>query len=72
MTNAWTDTGYHTEVIGHSARLGIDLEVAQRGPDLKGLKVIPQLRGVERTFGWLKHHRRLARDYETHPTAAKP
>jgi hypothetical protein len=22
---------------------------------------------VERTFGWLMNHRRLARDYETHP-----
>ncbi|MFJ8983055.1 IS5/IS1182 family transposase, partial [Streptomyces sp. NPDC102282] len=22
---------------------------------------------VERTLGWLMHHRRLARDYETHP-----
>lgn len=22
---------------------------------------------VERTFGWLMHHRRLAHDYETHP-----
>jgi transposase len=23
---------------------------------------------IERTLGWLMHHRRLARDYETHPT----
>ncbi|GFE16875.1 hypothetical protein Sgleb_49220 [Streptomyces glebosus] len=22
---------------------------------------------MERTFGWLMNHRRLARDYETHP-----
>ncbi len=29
--------------------------------------MIPRRWGVERTFGWLMHHRRLARDYETHP-----
>jgi transposase len=28
--------------------------------------VIPRRRVVERTFGWLMHHRRLACDYETH------
>ncbi len=27
---------------------------------------------VERTFGWLMHHHRRARDNETHPTAPKP
>lgn len=29
--------------------------------------MIPRRWVVERTFGWLMHHRRLARDYETHP-----
>ncbi|WP_329528501.1 transposase [Streptomyces sp. NBC_01462] len=33
----------------------------------QGFKVIPRRWIVERTFGWLMHHRRLARDYETHP-----
>lgn len=28
--------------------------------------MIPRRWVVERTFGWLMHHRRLARDYETH------
>ncbi|MFD4530136.1 IS5 family transposase [Streptomyces sp. NPDC058470] len=30
-------------------------------------KAIPRRWVVERTFGWLMDHRRLARDYETHP-----
>jgi transposase len=29
--------------------------------------MIPRRWVVERTFGWLMHHRRLPRDYETHP-----
>ncbi|MFJ3554102.1 transposase, partial [Streptomyces sp. NPDC090114] len=38
-----------------------------RDPGQKGFKVIPRRWVVERTFGWLMNHRRLARDYETHP-----
>ncbi len=54
MTKAWADNGgYHTKVIDHGARLGIDVEVAQRDPDVKGFKVIPRLWDIERTFGRL-------------------
>ncbi|WP_101254326.1 IS5 family transposase [Streptomyces barkulensis] len=66
VTKAWADNGYRTKVIDHGARLGIDVEVVQRTPGTKGFKVIPRRWVVERTFGWLMHHRRLARDYETH------
>jgi transposase len=64
---AWADSGYRTKVVEHGARLGIDVEVTRRDPAQKGFKVIPRRWVVERTFGWLMHHRRLARDYETHP-----
>ncbi|MFF0428377.1 IS5 family transposase [Streptomyces sp. NPDC004520] len=67
VTKAWADTGYRTKVIDHGARLGIDVEVTRRAPAHRGFKVIPRRWVVERTFGWLMHHRRLARDYETHP-----
>ncbi|MGW7530613.1 transposase [Streptomyces sp. NPDC054783] len=67
VTKARTDTGYRTKAIDHGARLGIDVEVVQRDPGVKGFKVIPRRWVVERTFGWLMHHRRLARDYERHP-----
>ena len=53
-------------MIDHGARLGIDVEVVQRDPGTKGFKAIPRRWVVERTFGRLMHHRRLARDYETH------
>lgn len=67
MTKAWADTGYRTKAIDHRARLGIDVEVVQRQFGVKGFKVIPRHWVVERTFGRLMHHGRLARDYETHP-----
>lgn len=67
ITKAWADTGYRTKVIEHGATLGIDVEITRRDPAHKGFKVIPRRWVVERTFGWLMHHRRLARDYETHP-----
>lgn len=67
VTKAWTDTGYRVKAIDHGARLGIDVEPVHRDPATKGFKVIPRRWVVERTFGWLMQHRRLARDYETHP-----
>ncbi|MFE8968269.1 IS5 family transposase [Streptomyces albogriseolus] len=67
ITKAWVDTGYRTEVVERGATLGIDVEVTRHDPAQKGFKVIPRRWVVERTFGWLMRHRRLARDYETHP-----
>ncbi|MGC9501870.1 IS5 family transposase [Streptomyces sp. WG7] len=66
VTKSWADIGYRTKVIDHGARLGIAVEVVQRDPGTKGFQVIPRRWVVERTFGWLMHHRRLARDCETH------
>ena len=67
VTKAWADAGYRTKAIEHGATLGIDVEVVQRDPTVKGFKLLPRRWIVERTFGWFMHHRRLARDYETHP-----
>lgn len=39
VTKAWTDTGYRTKAIDHGARLGIDVEVVQRGPGVTSFKV---------------------------------
>ncbi|QSY49503.1 transposase [Streptomyces griseocarneus] len=52
----------------HAARLGIDLEVVRRTPGTRGFTVLPRRWVVERTLGWLMHHRRLARHYEALPT----
>ncbi|MFF3616773.1 IS5 family transposase [Streptomyces sp. NPDC002580] len=67
VRKAWTDTGHRTGAIDHGARPGIDVEAVRRDPAVKGSKVIPRRRVVERTFGWLTHHRRPARDHETRP-----
>lgn len=68
VAKAFTDTGYRTRAVEHGAALGIDVHVVRRDPDdqTRGFKVIAWRRIVERTLGRLMHHRRLARDYETH------
>lgn len=50
----------------HGVGLGIDVDVVQR-PQVKGFQPIPKRWVIERTFGWLIQHRRLARDYEALP-----
>ncbi|MEW1914604.1 IS5 family transposase [Kitasatospora sp. NPDC085895] len=67
ITKAWVDTGYKTQAIEHGAKLGIDVDVVPRNPQVKGFSVVPRRWVVERTFGWIMMHRRLARDYETKP-----
>ncbi len=42
----------------------VKLEIVKRSDDVKGFKVVPKRRIVERTFGWLILSRRLIRDYE--------
>ncbi|WTX01377.1 transposase [Streptomyces canus] len=36
-------------------------------PGARGFTIIPRRWTIERSIGWLMHHRRLARDYERHP-----
>ncbi|MEU5951498.1 IS5 family transposase [Streptomyces sp. NPDC047525] len=67
LRKVWVDGGYRKHFIEHAATLGIDLEVVQRRPGSRGFTPIPKRWAVERTYGWLMLHRRLARDYETHP-----
>jgi len=67
ITKAWADNGYKTKAVEHAAEIGIDLEIVQRDPAVRGFRVQPRRWVIERTLGWLMHHRRLARDYETHP-----
>jgi len=67
ITKAWADNGYKRKAVEHAATRGIDLEIVQRDPAARGFAVQPRRWVIERTLGWLMHHRRLARDYETHP-----
>ncbi|MFF8506258.1 IS5 family transposase [Streptomyces anulatus] len=66
VSKVWADGGYQNSVLNHGARLGIDVEVVQR-PRTKGFEPLPKRWVIERTFGWLMQHRRLARDYEALP-----
>jgi len=45
--------------------------VVKRSDHTSGFKVLPFRWVVERTFGWLMRHRRLARDYETTESSAE-
>ncbi|MEU5182071.1 transposase [Streptomyces longwoodensis] len=66
VTEVWADGGYQNSIFNHGARLGIDVEVVQR-PRTKGFEPLPKRWVIERTFGWLMQHRRLARGYEALP-----
>ncbi|UXX97392.1 IS5 family transposase [Streptomyces sp. AD2-2] len=65
ISKSWVDTGFKKAVVEHGARLGIDVEVVNRDPDIRGFHVVKRRWVVERSIGWLMMHRRLARDYET-------
>jgi transposase len=40
------------------------LQLVRKTVNQRGFQVLPHRWVVERTFGWLVRHRRLARDYE--------
>ncbi len=67
VRKVWVDGGYRQHLVEHAATLGIDMEISARKPGTRGFTPIPKRWAVERTYGWLMLHRRLARDYETLP-----
>ncbi|MFD3622715.1 IS5 family transposase [Streptomyces sp. NPDC058676] len=71
IRKVWVDGGYRKHFVEHAATLGIDLEIVQRDPGTRGFIPIPKRWTVERTYGWLMLHRRLARDYETLPARSE-
>ncbi|MFE1837275.1 IS5 family transposase [Streptomyces sviceus] len=70
VTKVWADGGYQNSIFNHGAGLGIDVEVVQR-PRVKGFEPLPKRWVIERTFGWLMHHRRPARCYEALPRRSR-
>ncbi len=71
IRKVWVDGGYRQHLIEHAAALGIDVEIVQRTPGTRGFTPLPRRWTVERTYGWLMLHRRLARDYETLPARSE-
>ena len=71
IAKTWVDTGFKNAVVEHGARLGIDVEVVNRNPGVRGFHVVKRRWVVERSIGWIVMHRRLARDYETLTTCSE-
>ncbi len=67
LAKTWVDAGFKNRLVEHGAHLGIDVEIVTKDPQVKGFSVVKRRWVVERTLGWLMHHRRLVRDYETRP-----
>lgn len=67
IRKVWVDGGYRQHLVEHAATLGIDMEITARTPGTRGFTPILKRWAVERTYGWLMFHRRLARDCETLP-----
>ncbi|MGX1404381.1 transposase [Streptomyces ambofaciens] len=71
IRKVWVDSGYRQHLVEHAATLGIYMEITARKPGTRGFTPIPKRWAVERTYGWLMLHRRLARDYETLPSRSE-
>jgi putative transposase len=66
LRKIWADGAYSGKELAKwcEEREGSDLEVVERDREAKGFEVVPKRWIVERTFGWLRRDRRLAKDYE--------
>jgi transposase len=71
VVTAWVDSGYKQSVIDRGAQYNINVSVVTKDPHQRGFKPQRKRWAVERTFGWLMLHRRLARDYETLPARSR-
>jgi transposase len=65
ISKSWVDTGFKNAVIEHGANLGIDVEVVNRNPEIRGFHIVKRRWVVDRSIGWIMMHLRLARDCET-------
>lgn len=74
LRKLWVDGGYEGTNFAEQVQEicpALEVEVVKRSDDVKGFKVLPRRWVVERTFGWLMRHRRLARDYEKTESSAE-
>ena len=72
ITLVWADGGYTGSLVDWCRqKLALTLEIVKRTDDMTGFVVLPRRWVAERTFAWLMHSRRLARDYETLPASSE-
>ena len=68
ITLVWADGGYAGRLVAWATGvLRLAVTIVKRTDDQAGFVVLPRRWVVERSFGWLMHHRRLVRDYERRP-----
>jgi transposase len=68
----FADAGFAGRLVEWAARvLGIVVHIVRKPEGQKGFRVLPRRWAVERTLAWITAHRRLARDYERHPTTSE-
>lgn len=72
ITLVWADGGYTGRLVDIARDLfALTLQVVRRSDRAAGFVVLPKRWLVERTFAWLMHSRRLARDYERRTDTAE-
>lgn len=74
LRKLWVDGGYTGDSFAEWVQQSwpkLEVEVVKRCASTKGFAVLPRRWIVERTFGWLMRHRRLARDYERTESSAE-
>ncbi len=66
LKKIWADGAYGGEKLAKwcEEQGGWELEIVGRDREAKGFQALPKRWIVERTFGWLRRDRRLAKDYE--------
>ena len=66
LTKLWADGIYRGEdfIAEMLTEAGIDVEIIERDPTVKGFKLLPRRWVVERTFAWLGNYRRLVVRYD--------
>ena len=66
VRKVWADKGHtRTAPAEAAAKAGIKLDIVSGPKPTNGFVVQPRRWVVERTNGWINHHRRLVRQYET-------
>ncbi len=66
LKKIWADGAYSGKELAKwcEEQGGWEIEVVERNQEAKGFEVLAKRWIVERTFGWLRRDRRLAKDYE--------
>lgn len=70
IRKVWLDKGYTGSTVAAACtRAGIEADIVSGPKPTHEFVAQPRRRVVERTNGWINHHRRLVRQYETTTTA---